>query len=527
MSPRAERWKQFALRHVWILPILLVALTLRLASIGEEHLYGDEAEYSIVARYLSRDWDFLAYPDITGLGAVPFVSQPPLILYIMAASMKLLGPTDFAAILPSILFGVATVAAVYALGNRLGGRLVGLGAAGILAALPFHIEMSRRAMLDAGYVFFLVLTAYFCVAWLQDRSRLAAWGVGIATACAALSKLPGILAGPVVLLVFLVGLAIVLARKDWKATRETLLQGGIAAIPIAIGAALYLALLMKLNALNNLMLKLQWQLGRVNTEMAQTQEVTQTHRDWTWYFTDPHMSLPANLTDGIFPLAIVGLVTIAVYMVLRSERKPEHLVIPIFTGVLLAFFVWSDRKEGFYLLPLAPFAAVLVGYAADGLRKLLAWGGIRFTRNVTRQVAVGAMAIGIVLVAYPAYSAAGESTDDFIRGNDQEKYFGWGTKEAAEYIEAHDPDAGQYGTLLGRFSLHWYNEQDAYHWYIDHTFIDSRIRAGELKYIVYEDYLNLEFDRTYMTELIEKYNGKPVETFRKEWGEVTVYELHP
>lgn len=527
MSSRVDRWKQFALRHVWVLPILLVALILRVASIGEEHLYGDEAEYSIVARYLSRDWDYLAYPDITGLGAVPFVSQPPLILYTMAASMKLFGPTDFAAIFPSILFGVATVAAVYALGNRLGGRLVGLGAGAIMAALPFHIEMSRRAMLDAGYVFFFVLVAYFCVAWLQDRSRIAAWGVGVATACAALSKLPGVLAAPVVLLVFLLGLAIVLVRKDRKATRETLLQGGIAAIPIAVGALLYLALLAKLNALNNLKMKLQWQLGRVDTSQAQVQEMTQVHRDWTWYFTDPEMSLQANLSDYVFPLALVGLFTVALYMVLRSQRKPEHLVIPIFLGVILGFFMWSDRKEGFYLLPVAPFAAILVGYAADGLRKLLAWGGIRFTPSAARHVGVGAMALGIVLVAAPAYSAATESTDDFLRGGDQEKYFGYGTKEAADYIRARDPEAAQYGTLLGRFSLHWYNEQDSYHWYIDHTYVESRIKSGELKYVVYENYLNLDFDREYMRDLINRYNGEAVVTYREGWGEVTVFELRP
>src|SRR5687768_12944381 len=129
MPIAADRLKLFALRHVWLLPILIAALWLRLASISVEHLYGDEAEYAIVARYLSREWDFLAYPDIAGMGAVPFVSQPPLILYLMALSMKLFGATDFAAILPSALFGAATAGVVYAIGHRLGGRLMALGGA--------------------------------------------------------------------------------------------------------------------------------------------------------------------------------------------------------------------------------------------------------------------------------------------------------------------------------------------------------------------------------------------------------------
>lgn len=542
MPSAALRWKTFALAHVWLLPILLAALWLRLAGIGQEHLYGDEAEYAIVARYLSRDLTFLAYPDITGLGAVPFVSQPPLILYIMALSMKVFGPTDFAAIFPSVLFGVATVAAVYALGRRLGGlapqddagrtkvasgRFMGLGAAAIVAVLPFHIEMSRRGMLDAGYVFFLVLTTYFAVAWLQERTRSKAVGVGVATACACLSKLPGILAGPFVLAIFLLGLAIVVLRKDRAQVKETLVQGGLGALPVAIGAALYLGLLAHLDALTDLWIKLTWQFGRVDTDFAQVNEMTAFQRDASWYFTDPQFSLQENLMPLVFALALVGLVVVLVRLALAG-RSPEHAAAPIFTAIILGFFLYSDRKEGFYLLPLAPFAALYVAYAGDGLRRLLAWGGLRFTPDAGRQaIGMVALTLGIVLVAAPAYGAASESVDDFVRGDDQERYFGYGTREAAAYIHERDPDAGQYGTLLGRFSLHWYNEQDSYHWYVDHTFMESRVESGELKYVVYEDYLGLAFEREYMRHLIDKYDGQAVETFRSGWGEVTVFELRP
>lgn len=524
---RGDRIKRFALTHVWLLPILLAALWLRLSGIGQEHLYGDEAEYSIVARYLSRDPTFLAYPDIAGLGAVPFVSQPPLVLYTMALSMKVFGATDFAAIFPSILFGVASVAAVYATGHRLGGKLMGLGAAAIVAALPFHIEMSRRAMLDSGYVFFLCLTAYFCVAWLQDRTRIAALGVGIATACAALSKLPGVLAGPVVLVVFGVGLGGALLARKKAQVKETLLQGAIGAAPVALGALLYLGLLAHLRALGDLWIKLMWQFGRVDTDHAQVNEMTAFQRDAMWYFTDPNFSLQESLMPGVFALAAVGILVALVRLSLPS-RKPEHVVIPVFSGILLAFFMYSDRKEGFYLLPLAPFAALFVAYAGDGLRRLLAWAGLKFTPTGGRQVvALGALALGVVIVAAPAYGAAAESVDDFVRGDDQEKYFGYGTREAAQFIHERDPDAGQYGTLLGRFSLHWYNEQDSYHWYLDHTFVESRVQSGDLKYVVYEDYLGLAFDREYMRYLIDTYDGQAVQTYRAGWGEVTVFELHP
>lgn len=527
MPLTADRLKRFAITHVWVLPVLLAALWLRLAGIGNEHLYGDEAEYAIVARYLSRDVFYLAYPDITGMGATPFVSQPPLILYVMAISMKLFGATDFAALLPSVLFGVATVGALYALGHRLGGRFMGLASAALLAALPFHVEMSRRAMLDAGFVFFLVLTCYFCVAWMQDRRWQQALGVGIAVACAALSKLPGALAGPVVLVVFLVALVGALLRKDKALVKRTALHGAIGAAPVAAGALLYLGLLGYIGSLPNLWMKLEWQLGRVNTDLAVTREATAVYRPATWYFTDPDMGLPDNLLPIVFALAVVGALALLVRFGFRSTRGPEHAVVPIMVVVLMSFFMWSDRKEGFYMLPMAPFAALFVAYAGDSMRRMLAWAGLKFRPSSSRPVAIGALAVGIVLVAWPANVAASETVDDFVYGNDQEKYFGYGTKEAAEFIAERDPGAGQYGTLLGRFALHWYNEQDTYHWYIDHTYLEGKIRSGELKYIVYEDYLGLAFDRNYMQELIAKYNGEVVQEYRAGWGEVKVVELHP
>jgi hypothetical protein len=134
---------------------------------------------------------------------------------------------------------------------------------------------------------------------------------------------------------------------------------------------------------------------------------------------------------------------------------------------------------------------------------------------------------GLLLVAVPAYGAAVESYEDFALGQTQQQYFGYGTKEAARYIHEQDPNAAQYGTLLGRFTLHWYNEQPAYHWYMDHTYLEGQVANGKLKYIVYDEYLDLAFDEQYMRELIQKYNGELVQTYRAGWGEVKVFELHP
>lgn len=520
----AMGWKAWAVHHAWVVPVVMLAAWLRFTGLGSHFLYGDEAEYSIVARYLSRDWTYLAYPAIESLGATPFVSQPPLLIYLMALSMRLFGTSELAAALPSLLLGTGTVLVVYALGHRLGGRFMGLSAAVLLAVLPFHIELTRKAMLDAGYTFFLVLTAYFLVAWLQTHSRKHALGVGIATACAALSKLPGMLAGPIVLLVFGYGVALTLWRRDWPAAREMGIQAGIGAAPIAMGALLYVGLLTYLQATQNLWMKLMWQFGRVSGGGAAT-ELGAIARPASFYFQDPKFSFAVLFGSTIVTLALAGIVVAAYRFARHPKAEAGHLVPLAFTTVLLAFFLYSQRKEGFYLLPFAPFTALYIAYLADGLRGMLSWAATRVS-SVRPRAALIATVLAALLVAVPAYGATTQAYGKFALGQTQEKYFGSGTKDAALWIHTQDPNAAQYGTLLGRFTLHYYNEQTTYHWYVDHTLIEQKVREGKLKYVVYDEYLGIGFDTDYMKELINRYHGTQVAEFRQGWGDVKIFELH-
>jgi hypothetical protein len=194
---------------------------------------------------------------------------------------------------------------------------------------------------------------------------------------------------------------------------------------------------------------------------------------------------------------------------------------------MLAFFLYSDRKEGFYLLPFAPMLAVGLGLAGAALRDLLAWANLRLSRASAPRLAPIAMGLAILVVAMPAYGAASSSYHYFALGINQEKYLGEGTKEAADYVHAHDPTAIQYGSLLGRFTLHWYNEQPSYHWYVDHSFIDGQVKSGNMRYVVMDNYLGLAFDDDYMHALVNTYHGKLVAEYTHGWGDVKVFELHP
>jgi mannosyltransferase len=75
----------------------------------------------------------------------------------------------------SVLFGVLTVPAVYALGARLFDRLTGLTAAAILAVHSFHIQWSQEARAYSLLTFLLVLTTYFLISTLESPRSKSRW----------------------------------------------------------------------------------------------------------------------------------------------------------------------------------------------------------------------------------------------------------------------------------------------------------------------------------------------------------------
>lgn len=64
---------------------------------------------------------------------------------VVAASMRLFGTGEAAARLPSVVFGVATIAATYWLGRQVGGRTVGLVAATLVTFATWEIAWGRQA----------------------------------------------------------------------------------------------------------------------------------------------------------------------------------------------------------------------------------------------------------------------------------------------------------------------------------------------------------------------------------------------
>src|SRR5690554_8161625 len=136
--------------------VLLVAigLWLRLRNLGALSLMVDEGVEALAIRSILDD----GWPDMeSGLVYLRF----PLFLYVQAAFAALFELNEFWLRFPGILFGAATIPAVYVLGKEIANKPVAAAAATIIALSAWHIDISRYGRPYIALQFFFVLSLLF------------------------------------------------------------------------------------------------------------------------------------------------------------------------------------------------------------------------------------------------------------------------------------------------------------------------------------------------------------------------------
>lgn len=93
----------------------------------------------------------------TGYAANDYVTH----FYLMALSFKIFGLNEFAARFPSVVFGALTIFVVFLLGNKFGGKKVGLVTGVLTAFSVLEIVYSRQARSYQELQFFYVLSTFF------------------------------------------------------------------------------------------------------------------------------------------------------------------------------------------------------------------------------------------------------------------------------------------------------------------------------------------------------------------------------
>ena len=214
----------------WLGAIIAVWAIVYLRRLTTALAVWDESIYAASARLLLRNGAVLTPHVQGGLGGVGphlFLEKPPLAIWIQAVSIALLGPTEIAARLPSVLFVLGTAVLVFVLGRGVVSRRTGGFAAMVFLATPHLFEGmngGRDGATDPALVFFGTLALAMLWFGLSEEREGYVVAAGAAGGLAALTK--GIAVGTFALAA--IGLLVSFRRR--VSFRAVLAGGGLAVL---------------------------------------------------------------------------------------------------------------------------------------------------------------------------------------------------------------------------------------------------------------------------------------------------------
>lgn len=175
------------MRRSWFLPVLafVIAGAMVLARLGDLPLLApDEGRNAEVAREMmgSHAWLIPTYDGVV------YLDKPAFYFKLVALSLSVFGESEWAARLPSALFGVALLAVVFAFCRRAYDARTAALAVLVVATSPLWFSFSRTVIFDMPLAFFVsasILAAYLAEE-TADRPRriwylLASAAAGLAT----------------------------------------------------------------------------------------------------------------------------------------------------------------------------------------------------------------------------------------------------------------------------------------------------------------------------------------------------------
>lgn len=274
------------------------------------------------------------------LNALPYVDKPLVHFAVGAVAVRVLGASETATRLPSLLFTLGTLLVVGGLAWRTIGREAGWHAAIVTAATPFTLAYARTVILDATLTFFVTaaLAAFFLAVEAHehaDRWSLSGWA---AVALGLLTKGPVALAFP---------LLVALPYAIWRRRLGVVLDPRGLLVLLALVLPWVFAMTTVVPDYARYVLAVET-VERIGSDVLGRTEA------W-WYFLPVLVgaALPWTfLLPQALPEAVRGL---------RARRLDPRVVFALLWIVApLVLFSLSRSKRPQYVLPLIPPVALLV-----------------------------------------------------------------------------------------------------------------------------------------------------------------------
>ncbi|WP_369390404.1 ArnT family glycosyltransferase [Streptomyces sp. CG1] len=178
--PEDPRWARPA--FLGLLAATLVVYLYDLSASGYANSF-----YSAAVQAGSTSWKAFFFGSLDAGNAIT-VDKPSAFLWPMELSVRIFGLNSWAILTPEVLMGVGTVAVVYAAVRRRFSPVAGLVAGAVLALTPVAALMFRFNNPDAMLALLMALACYFVVRAMEDgRTKWLVWA-GAAIGFAFLAK---------------------------------------------------------------------------------------------------------------------------------------------------------------------------------------------------------------------------------------------------------------------------------------------------------------------------------------------------
>ncbi|HSX39791.1 MAG TPA: glycosyltransferase family 39 protein [Candidatus Saccharimonadales bacterium] len=335
------------LSKVPVIVIAVIAAVLIFMNLGVNHLIPwDEAIYAKVAKnmvvqnnYITEYW----------VPSIVWYEKPPFYMWLEAGFMGILGFNALAARFPSAIFGFATVLLVFFFARRLFNKTAAFLAALALATTFQFLYYARSSMLDVTTAFFVLLSLIIYYVGREDKKSLYFVLGGIACGFGVLTKgVGGLLPFPIIIL-FEAYCLVVLHEKFTKKLFLQLLVFGLLSLVIFMPWHIVMYVIFGNSFIKNY-------IGYHVLDRA-TEAIEDKGRPFLWYLEVMKVSM------RIWFIALLGAFPLSVYLAIKKSKKHVFLVL----SSLVIFFTFSVAKSKlvWYIIPIYPIAAVMIGDFSD------------------------------------------------------------------------------------------------------------------------------------------------------------------
>jgi 4-amino-4-deoxy-L-arabinose transferase-like glycosyltransferase len=332
----------------------------------------DEGNYAQIAAEIVQTGD----PVTLHVNGRPWYVHPPFYMWLVAATGRVLGFSEWAVRIWSAVFSIVAVYATVLLGRAMFGVRVGLLAGAILTVTLQYLIQSRLAVFDTVLLAWMLLAVHAFYRGYETRRGADYLRFFLFAGLGTLTK------GPIgLVLPGLVIVAFVSLRRAWPRWRE---------VPWGPGLAIYAAVGLSWYAVQIALHGTAFVSSNVGYyTLHRYFGVVEKHAG-PWYLYGPVALFGGFPWTTFWPAA-------AALHVRRWRVSDGSLLVLLGVGIPILFYSFAQTKLPGYIIPIFPFAAM--GVAA-------LWEPVLSSKRLTATVAICVWALLILVAALLSGAAA-------------------------------------------------------------------------------------------------------------------------